>query len=1083
MKNFEYRDIYGLEEIDTPEQLDTFDPEFVNSRNNRWIFNFSNRPQPDIIAIQSYANTDTNNVIDDGETVFDNANGYIYKYGLKNQTANEGPPMWPGPGGPSDGNLYFRDHITIRNAYSDPNIAFPTLSYQDSPATKFFGDYAIDGDLNLEDRNINQQSGIPNIIEAPAKPSFLHQVPIINKDIAFNIGKNKADIFRVGHFEFSIKTDNQNCIIAYGSNNNANPSQTTIDDKINVRNEYSDGHNEIKIETKNGKLLFTYEDLSSQNQQSFSIMSNKTIADNQWHHVVINFGKKGILTKNRKKANKRYLEFWVDGKLDIVDYEVLNKKQIYIPIISWFFIDPTKTISKRTKDDLWRSYDTKKYMGAEIAGQGGSPLHYEFPGLFEFNLEFFNGDWNSDGDSVAFTGSMYIFCAGFNSLSPKEIQLRYSLLFDDFPITALPITASAVMVDPTINANKKRALKLFWNNLKENKNGIELDNNYLVDSISVSHKNKISKTETYNIDLSNIKEIKFLTDVRAVFTDNINIFGPGKVWNMSQRKVQMSPDPFHGIKYIPNGGTFADLDSVRWNDYNPPKGYAENKTYDDYPFSDGALIDLPFSGITLLKGDRILLTNQSRERDNGIYVFNGYNELLTRATDSDSPAKLNNAVVRIVDGLYKDTSWILTNNISSIGDVQIWTQLQNHPTSENINTQPIFIKRWSNQDGTQRLIDLEQDIDIESYDLIVFMNYPETHEDLKNNFDNLTELEINTIYNNFIKSLQNVCANGASLYVSSPKLAQDLGIIKSYKLINQMLETSDAQAAAISPFEINEPASEYFDTHRINQYQLQTEIAGLTNKETYILTDFINYVPSNINEPQQYHAKYAYRQLGLKEGNQFFIPSLSLLKITENDKLPGFAENRRGSKDLVVVEPNQINIGTIVTKLQNTYYQNGQIVNNLHDDDATTIIVHNGQILNGQPITGKIFINFIEDGYTMSRKEYNKARIQIVPQNDTNETIATRAWQYSTTRLNRLPQRINIRELTQYGQTTPTNGGGGPFIQSPSNSSNGMIRSLTDSGNIDYQSDLYPTEAEEIYPTQEIPVLSMTYLGLQWLAE
>jgi hypothetical protein len=298
-----------------------------------------------------------------------------------------------------------------------------------------------------------------------------------------------------------------------------------------------------------------------------------------------------------------------------------------------------------------------------------------------------------------------------------------------------------------------------------------------------------------------------------------------------------------------------------------------------------------------------------------------------------------------------------------------------------------------------------------------------------------------------------------------------------------MLETSDAQSAAISPFEVNEPADQYFDTHRINQYELQTEVPGLTDKETYILTDFINYVPSNINEPHQYHAKYAYRQLGLKEGNQFFIPSFSLLKIAENDKLPGFKANRRGTKPFVAVEPVDVLAGTIVTKLQNTYYQGDQAVTNLHDDDATTIIVHNGQILDGQPITGKIFVNFVEDGYTMSREEYNKAVVQVIPVGDTNETVATRAWQYSTSRLNRSPKRTNVRELTEYGQTTPTNGGGGPLIQASTNSSNGIIRSESDRGNVDYQSDLYTNESEEIYELQEIPVLSMTYLGLQWLAE
>jgi hypothetical protein len=128
-------------------------------------------------------------------------------------------------------------------------------------------------------------------------------------------------------------------------------------------------------------------------------------------------------------------------------------------------------------------------------------------------------------------------------------------------------------------------------------------------------------------------------------------------------------------------------------------------------------------------------------------------------------------------------------------------------------------------------------------------------------------------------------------------------------------------------------------------------------------------------------------------------------------------------------------------------------------------------------------VNCVEDGYTFSREEYNKAVIQVVPTPDSNETTATRQWQYSTSRLDRKPRQINVRELTKFGQTTPSNGGGGPFIQAPSNSSNGIIRSQSDSGNINYQSDLYPETSEEIYTTQVIPVLSMTWLGLQWLAE
>ena len=305
----------------------------------------------------------------------------------------------------------------------------------------------------------------------------------------------------------------------------------------------------------------------------------------------------------------------------------------------------------------------------------------------------------------------------------------------------------------------------------------------------------------------------------------------------------------------------------------------------------------------------------------------------------------------------------------------------------------------------------------------------------------------------------------------------------SLSLIDQKVETIDAQSAAINPFEPSEASNQYFDTHRINQYHLATPVAGLTNKATYILTDFINYVPTDINTPEEYHAKYTYKPLGLLEGNEFYIPSLALRKVTENENIPGQRLNARGTKPLTVIKPADILTGTVVTKLQNTYYNGTSTLSNPDDDDATTIIVHNSQVLQGQPVLGKIFVNFVEDGYTMSRQDYNKAVIQVLPTPDINETTATRGWQYSTKRLNRLPQRINVRELTELGQTTPTNGGGGALIQAPTNASNGIIRSQTDSGNIDYQSDLYTTEAEEIYTLQEIPVLSMTYLGLQWLAE
>jgi len=1042
MKEFNFKYVDGFEDKNTPVQLDGFEKAVHKGMKDRYIFDFS----------QSI-----------GEMSASEPEGATLRrrhYGWKNLAYWDIEPSDFAIGGAGGAEIIYKNLVPLdTNSVSgkpNPNRVSTVLEEYQSP---YWENNAI---IYLDQRMIGQYGDSAN-------PNYLKY-------------------FRSGYLELSIKTNKQNCVIAYGSANATSggfASQTTlnassgepvyIDSEIALVDEIYSDLNQIKLSIKNGKLCLDYEDNYGNNANSFSILGNKNVADDQWHHVVINFGKPGTSRTHSNKFNKKFIEFWVDGSIDVRDYTTVQKN-IFFPIFEWLLGDPTLTFNTNFygEESDFLSYDTE-FSSAE---SGVSSRNYI--GNREFNM-IKNAVFNPIGDSSLFTGSIHHYVFGINSsLSKFEIQQRHRL-YNNYEKNKVSLfIASATIVNPTISTNKKKALKLFWNNLINDraKNGIELDNNFDVESYSITHKILNSLTEVNNVDLANTKTLISLPDVKVVMTENVMLWGPGN--SLIEDTYEMAETfPGNGIQW--NSTSPRNLDGL----YLPNMAQTGRDITQKYisEIISAAFIDLPFSGLNLKSGDRILLTNQFNPKHNGIYTFNGNNSLLERTTEASSPNNINNGIIRVTDGYYKDTTWALKSNISSLGDAQEWIQLEYHPNSDNFNSQPIFGSRWLKNNNEERFIDLQQDLNINKYDLIVFMNYPETNEEIKEHFIGYNDFEIKVKYNNFIKSLENVCAQGASLYVSSPKLAQDLGIIKNYKVINQSLETSDAQSAAISPFEVNEPADQYFDTHRINQYSLQTEVAGLTNKTTYILTDFVNYTPSNINESQQYHAKYAYRQLGLKEGNQFFIPSIPLLKISENENLPGFSANRKGIKELIVVDPNQINSGTVVTKLQNTYYQNGQAVANPYDDDATTIIVYNNQTLNGQPITGKIFVNFIEDGYTMSRAEYNKAFIQVVPAGDINETTATRAWQYSTSRLNRSLKRINIRELTEYGQTKPTNGGGGPLIQAPTNSSNGIIRSVTDAGNINYQSDLYPTEAEEIYTLQEIPVLSMTYLGLQWLAE
>lgn len=62
-------------------------------------------------------------------------------------------------------------------------------------------------------------------------------------------------------------------------------------------------------------------------------------------------------------------------------------------------------------------------------------------------------------------------------------------------------------------------------------------------------------------------------------------------------------------------------------------------------YENGDLLD----GITLATGNRILLKDQTDQKENGIYVV-AASGAPTRATDADSTTELNNAVVRVLSG-------------------------------------------------------------------------------------------------------------------------------------------------------------------------------------------------------------------------------------------------------------------------------------------------------------------------------------------------------------------------------------------------------------------------------------------------
>lgn len=1039
MKESKFNDIPGLEETNTPVQLDSFEASAMYALKDRYIFDLS-------LPLGKSNSIYTSDYYDDGDAVT-RKTYYLYSNNTAYDQSFENVLGIPG-----NLEVIFKNHTGISTQFSpiDPPAFFES----------------VDG-VPFWNKNAAMYLGIKTL-----------------GAYGQGAGTDAIKAFRSGYIEFTIKTDNQNCIISYGSAKQSSfgalgvlPSAqyaaegsllsdgqpTFINNEIAVSNEYLGNLNTFTINIKNGKLQINYEDEVGTTQNSFSITSNQTIADNEWHHVVINIGKPGTIRSKNKKSNSRFVELWIDGKSDKLDEESLNRQQVFFPLTEWLFVNPELTF----KPDLevWENWDDR--FSEE-----------KFTGNTEIDLVT-RAVFNPIGDSIMFSGQLNHYVVGVNtSLSSDEVGLRYSLFaFDKFKTYGYS-SATATIVDPVVSGNKKRALRLFWND-EEIVDGLQLDNNYLVDTVSVTHKTINSISEVYNPDISNPKNIKILPDVKAAFNDHVNIFGPGKMWvgSLAQRNLQS----FGGLDFQTNLQTYEQFDGLTFPGYNPSDGYSSAQSYES-KMTDAALNDIPFSNINLNNGDKILLTNQIRSKENGIYQFNGYNAPLTKVNSLSTPEDINNGVVYVTDGIYSGTSWILETNISSMGDAQNWIMMDKYPSVETIGAVPVYGSRYRNENGESRFIDVTSDIDLSKYDLITFMNYPKSNDEIYSYFINESAVYAEAKYYDFVDSIKIAAANGASLFVSSPKLAEDIGAVKKYSLVSQLLGQIDPQGAFINPFEPNEPSDRYFDVHRNNKYHLVTEIPGLTNKETWIMTDFVNYLPENLYDDEQWHIKYSYRQFGLQENDEFMIPGFALRKFAANEDIPGYRQNARGTKDFYAVAPSDILSGTVVTKLSNVYCDDGNLCQNPFDDYATTIVIHNNQLLGNYPITGKIFINCTEDAYTYSREDYNYGIVQNAPADGVNENIATLGWQYSTKRLNRSVSK-NIKTINVYGQTIPTNGGGGPILQGSTNSSDGMIRIETDAEKAEYKSDLYPLESEEIYTTEQIPVFSMTWLGLQWLAE
>ncbi len=787
----------------------------------------------------------------------------------------------------------------------------------------------------------------------------------------------------------------------------------------------------FKVDLVDGIIRVSYEVFYGPNKKYVEFFGKTNLVDGNWHHVVINRPNKFTLkTSEQQYEGDGCFEIWVDNNLEMRDFSIKTTDILPTPMV--LFNDSLNAGVK-----YW------------------NPIQFEL-----------KPDWVDDEiKKTNYTGGIrdFVFRQSI-ALSPHMINLNYiySMINDDSSriVKAKTGKAQAKIIQPTITTSKPKILKLYWNNLLNDKtknlNGLEFDETYNVYSYSMTHKNLLSPTQTFNLDLNpEEKQRQFFKNVRAAVGTHMFIPYPGLLMSASTAGLE------NPSKRALNGSPL-QIDSTD-----------DSRVLNSvYPYAT-TITNLLFGGVYLNPGDRVLLFGQSKKNENGIWIFNGNDQVMTRPEDIDAKDLLNGHVY-VEQGKYANKTFVQVENVTHLRkSAQTWREIDSNSSLSTLSSYPIHTTPWADEYGNARFINVNTDIDFD-YDIIAFMNFPTQNKEIVDSLFGYSDVKANEIYKDFVNNLKSAVNSGKSLYVSSPMLALDLGIVSRYVEVDQMLNiTGDAQSASISPFESGEPASAYFDTHRNNKHRVATVVPGLTNKQTYTMSDFVTYSPDRINS--DYHIKYNYRQFGLQEGDEFIIPGLTTVPETLNGQLPGYLYNQRGTAPLAAFPQNSINLGVMVTKFSNLVYNGATLVTNPYNDYATTIAATYG--------SGKIFVNCVENGYAFSRSDYNTGLIQNVTAGQNSETVQTAAWQYSTKRLNK-QNLYDFSEISNLiGQTTPTTGGGGAIVQSQSHCSNGLIRKKTNQGDLQYQSDLYTDATEEIFTTTQIPVLSMTWLGLQWLAE
>lgn len=398
----------------------------------------------------------------------------------------------------------------------------------------------------------------------------------------------------------------------------------------------------------------------------------------------------------------------------------------------------------------------------------------------------------------------------------------------------------------------------------------------------------------------------------------------------------------------------------------------------------------------------------------------------------------------------------------------------------------------------QTIINLETDIDVDEYDMIMFHDWPDESGEIEY-YDSLYPGDRERL----IRQLREANDRGVGLFITHPRLAVDLGIVDRVELTGTLRETAnvggqgnasglydygsavkfpwnivsssgiEGQSAGslysgvpqnMDPAFLANKAFYYGDTHKNDRFRVRALIEGLTDIPAYMYEEAIYQKDYDVYGWQIAAYKYLHRMEGLHIGDEYLFhgTDFGLDQTGYSSFYSWFMHNYRWD-GAYATPPGHVKAGTIVTTFGSTHWLGTQEVENPYRDYATTIVLEPGDSLNGRAVGGKIYVNFTEQPNDLVQG----VPVQVLPQGDepwpyAPETPAQRAWEYSSTRVTLHSTQASdsssaIITLPDGSSTTVPLGSGASTM--------GMTRSIS------------------LFPVIGMPSFDMNRRGLEWLKD